>query len=59
MARKSRSAALVPSREQETMLKELAGSRKATAREVERATVMLADAAGKTITEVAPVKRSS
>jgi transposase len=52
MARKSGRAALVLSQAQEAMLKELAGSRTAAAREVERAKVMLGYAAGKTITQV-------
>ena len=52
MARKSGRAALVLSQVQETMLKELARSRTAAAREVERAKVMLGYAAGKTITEL-------
>ena len=52
MARKSGRAALVLSQAQETVLKELAGSRTAAAREVERAKVMLGYAAGKTITEL-------
>lgn len=52
MARKSGRAALVLSQAQEMMLKELAGSRTAAAREVERAKVMLGYAAGKTITEL-------
>jgi len=52
MARKSGRAALVLSQAQETMLKDLAGSRTAAAREVERAKVMLGYAAGKTITEL-------
>ena len=52
MARKSGRAALVLSAEQETMLKELAGSRTAATREVERAKVMLGYASGKTITEL-------
>jgi hypothetical protein len=50
MASKSARAALVLSAEQETMLKELAGSRTAAVREVERARVMLGYAAGQTIT---------
>ncbi len=52
MARKSGRAALVLSEAQEMVLKELAGSRTAAAREVERAKVMLGYAAGKTITEL-------
>ena len=52
MARKSARAALVLSQAQETALKDLAGSRTAAAREVERAKVMLGYAAGKTITEL-------
>ena len=52
MARKSGRAALVLSQAQETVLKDLAGSRTAAAREVERAKVMLGYAAGKTITEL-------
>ena len=52
MARKSGRAALVLSQAQETVLKDLAGSRTAAAREVERAKVMLGYASGKTITEL-------
>ncbi len=52
MARKSGRAALVLSQTQETVLKDLAGSRTAAVREVERAKVMLGYAAGKTITEL-------
>ncbi|MDP2818074.1 MAG: IS630 family transposase [Polaromonas sp.] len=52
MARKSGRAALILSQAQEAMLKELAGSRTAATREVERAKVMLGYAAGKTITEL-------
>ena len=52
MARKSGRAALVLSDAQEMVLKELAGSRTAATREVERAKVMLGYAAGKTITEL-------
>ena len=52
MARKSGRAALILSQAQEAMLKELAGSRTAAAREVERAKVMLGYASGKTITEL-------
>lgn len=52
MASKSARAALVLSAEQETMLKELAGSRTAAVREVERAKVMLGYAAGQTITQL-------
>ena len=52
MARKSGRAALILSQAQEAMLKELAGSRTAAAREVERDNVMLGYAAGKTITEL-------
>ena len=52
MASKSARAALVLSAAQETMLKELAGSRTAAVREVERAKVMLGYAAGQTITQL-------
>jgi len=52
MARKSTRAALVPTQEQRAMLKELAGSRTAPAREVERAKVLLGYADGATITEL-------
>ena len=52
MARKSGRAALVLSKAQAMMLKKLAGSRTAAAREVERAKVMLGYTAGKTITEL-------
>ena len=52
MARKSGRAALVLSQAQETVLKDLAGSRTAAAREVERAKVMLGYASGKTITQL-------
>lgn len=52
MASKSARAALVLSAEQETMLRELAGSRTAAVREVERAKVMLGYAAGQTITQL-------
>ena len=52
MASKSAREALVLSAEQETMLKELAGSRTAAVREVERAKVMLGYAAGQTITQL-------
>jgi transposase len=52
MARKSKRAALVLTAEQATTLKELAGSRTAPAREVERAKVLLGYAAGTSITEL-------
>jgi len=52
MARKSKRAALVLTAEQTTTLKELAGSRTAPAREVERAKVLLGYAAGTSITEL-------
>ncbi|QIE29329.1 IS630 family transposase ISCARN21 (plasmid) [Caballeronia sp. SBC1] len=52
MARKSERAALVLTSEQTTTLKELAGSRTAPAREVERAKVLLGYAAGTSITEL-------
>src|SRR6202162_1635359 len=52
MARKSKRAALVLTPEQTTTLKELAGSRTAPAREVERAKVLLGYAAGTAITEL-------
>ena len=52
MARKSKRAALVLTPEQTTTLKELAGSRTAPAREVERAKVLLGYAAGTSITEL-------
>lgn len=52
MARKSERAALVLTPEQTTTLKELAGSRTAPAREVERAKVLLGYAAGTSITEL-------
>jgi transposase len=52
MARKSKRAALVLTPEQTTKLKELAGSRTAPAREVERAKVLLGYAAGTSITEL-------
>jgi transposase len=52
MARKSKRAALVLTVEQTTTLKELAGSRTAPAREVERAKVLLGYAAGTSITEL-------
>jgi transposase len=51
MARKSKRAALVLTAEQTTTLKELAGSRTAPAREVERAKVLLGYAADTSITE--------
>lgn len=52
MARKSTRAALVLAPDQTTMLKELAGSRKAPAREVERAKVLLGYAGGISITQL-------
>ena len=52
MARKSKRAALVLTPEQTMTLKELAGSRTAPAREVERAKVLLGYAAGTSITEL-------
>jgi len=52
MTSKSARAALVLSPAQETMLKELAGSRTAAVREVERARVMLGYAGGQTITQL-------
>jgi transposase len=52
MARKSKRAALVLAPDQTTMLKELAASRKAPAREVERAKVLLGYAAGTSITQL-------
>ena len=52
MGRKTKRAALVLTTEQRTMLSELAGARKAPAREVERAKVLLGYAEGKSITEL-------
>jgi len=52
MARKSGRAALVLSDEQRSMLTELAGSRKAPVREVERAKVLLKFAQGTSISEI-------
>lgn len=52
MARISGRAALVLTAEQSTKLKELAGSRTAAAREVERAKVLLGYASGTSITEL-------
>jgi len=52
MARKSGRAALVLTPEQRATLEELAGSRIAAAREVERAKVLLGYAAGISITEL-------
>lgn len=52
MARKSARAALELTPEQKTMLKDLAGSRTAASREVERAKVLLGYAGGTTITEL-------
>ena len=52
MARKTGRAALALSIEQRTMLEELAGSRTAPLREVERAKVLLAYAQGKAPTEI-------
>ena len=52
MARKTARAALVLSSEQRSMLTELAGSRTAAQREVERAKVLLAYAASRSPTEI-------
>ena len=52
MARKTARAALVLNAEQRSMLTELAGSRTAAQREVERARVLLAYAAGNSPTEI-------
>jgi transposase len=52
MARKSKRAALVLTPQQRASLKELAASRSAAAREVERAKVMLGYADGATVTEL-------
>lgn len=52
MARKSRRAALVLTPQQRATLRELAGSRSAATREVERAKVMLGYAEGLSITEL-------
>jgi transposase len=52
MARKSKRAALVLTPEQRATLKELAASRSAATREVERAKVMLGYADGATVTEL-------
>lgn len=52
MARKSKRAALVLTAQQRTTLKELAASRSAAKREVERAKVMLGYADGVTVTEL-------
>jgi transposase len=52
MARKSGRAALVLTQEQTASLRELAGSRTAPAREVERAKVLLGYASGTSITEL-------
>jgi transposase len=52
MARKSARAALELTPEQKAMLKNLAGSRTAASREVERAKVLLGYASGTTITEL-------
>lgn len=52
MARKSARAALELTPEQKAMLKDLAGSRTAASREVERAKVLLGYAGGTTITEL-------
>jgi len=52
MARKSARAVLEITPEQKAMLKELAGSRTAASREVERAKVLLGYAGGATITEL-------
>jgi hypothetical protein len=51
-ARESKRAALVLAPDETTMLKELAASRKAPAREVERAKVLLGYAGGKSITQL-------
>ena len=52
MARKSKGAALVLAPEQRATLKELAMSRSASTREVERAKVMLGYADGLSVTEL-------
>jgi transposase len=52
MARPSKRAALVLTPEQKSELKDLAGSRTAAAREVERAKILLGYADGKSITEL-------
>jgi|SRR5665647_2131153 len=52
MGRQSTRAVLVPTLAQRTMLKKLAGSRTAPAREVERAKILLGYADGATITEL-------
>ena len=52
MARKSNRAALVLTEQEAARLKELAGSRTAAAREVERAKVLLGYAAGSSITQL-------
>ncbi|MDR2625175.1 MAG: helix-turn-helix domain-containing protein, partial [Zoogloeaceae bacterium] len=52
MARRTKRAALVVTEEQSSMLKDLAGSRTAAQREVERAKVLLAYAEGKSPTEI-------
>jgi len=52
MARKSKRAALVLTPDQTVTLKELAASRTAPAREVERAKVLLGYAGGTSITEL-------
>ena len=52
MARKTKRAALVLTGEQRAMLKELAGSRTAPAREIERAKVLLGYAEGASISDV-------
>jgi hypothetical protein len=53
MAGRTKRAALVLSQDQEVMLRRLAGSRTAPAREVERAKVLLGYAAGIPITDLA------
>jgi transposase len=52
MARKTRRAALVLTRDEKTLLKGLAGSRTAPVREVERAKVLLGYAVGTSITDL-------
>ena len=53
MAGRTKRAALVLSQDQEVMLRRLAGSRTAPAREVERAKVLLGYAAGIPLTDLA------
>ena len=57
MARKSARAALELTPEQKAMLKDLAGSRTAASREVERAKVLLGYAGGMTVTEASAATR--